>query len=238
MELERDGRATVMRPTPASRSGAAKGWIGSVEFLTVLPMAFVMNAGPQIVSAIFLATSQDARRNSVAFLLGVATASTAGTTLAFLAIEAFGSDDPRAQTSTNDPIDYIIIALLLFLVVRVYVRRNATEPPAWMGKLQSASPGFSFKLGLLLYSLMPTDIITMLSVGGHLALQDAPLWHALPFIGATVLLAGIPLLILLVMGERAKVVLPKMRNWMTTNAWIVNEVVIVFFLVISISGLQ
>lgn len=209
-----------------------------MDFLTVLPLAFVMNAGPQIVSAIFLATSQDARRNSVAFLLGVAIATTAGTTIALLLIEAFGSDDPSAQTSGNDPLDYVIIALLLFLVVRVYLRRNATEPPAWMGKLQSASAGFSFKLGLLLYSLMPTDIITMLSVGGYLALRDAPLWHALPFIGATVLLAGIPLIILLLLGARAEVILPKMRNWMTTNAWIVNEIVIVFFLAMSISGLE
>lgn len=209
-----------------------------MDFLTVLPLAFVMNAGPQIVSAIFLATSQNARRNSIAFLLGVMIATTAGTTIAFLLIEAFGSDDPSARTSENSPIDYVIIALLLFLVVRVYLRRNATEPPRWMGKLQSATPGFSFKLGLLLYSLMPTDIITMLSVGGHLALRDAPLWQALPFIGATVLLAATPLLVLLLMGERAEVVLPKMRNWMTTNAWVVNEVVIVFFLAISISGLE
>jgi hypothetical protein len=209
-----------------------------VGFLTVLPMAFVMNAGPQIVSSIFLATSQNARRNSLAFLLGVATAATAGTTLAFLVIEAFGSDEPSAQSSTNEPIDYVIIALLLLLVVRVYLRRNVTEPPAWMGKLQSATAGFSFRLGLLLYSLMPTDIITMVTVGGYLARQDLSLWHALPFLGATVLLAGIPLLILLLMGERAEVVLPKMRNWMTTNAWIVNEIVIVFFLVMSISGLE
>lgn len=209
-----------------------------MDFLTVLPLAFVMNAGPQIVSAIFLATSQNARRNSVAFLLGVATAATVGTGLTFLVIQAFGSDDPSAQTSTNNAIDYVIIALLLFLVVRVYLRRNATEPPAWMGKLQTATPGFSFKLGLMLYLLMPTDIITMLTVGGYLANQDAPLWHALPFIGATVLIAGIPLLILLLMGDRAEVILPKMRNWMTTNAWVVNEVVIVFFLAISISGLQ
>jgi len=209
-----------------------------VNFLTVLPLAFVMNAGPQIVSAIFLATSQNARRNSVAFLLGVATAATVGTGLTLLVIQAFGSDDPSTQTSTNNAIDYVIIALLLFLVVRVYLRRNVTEPPAWMGRLQTATPGFSFKLGLMLYLLMPTDIITMLTVGGYLATQDAPLWHALPFIGATVLIAGIPLLILLLMGDRAEVILPKMRNWMTTNAWVVNEVVIVFFLAISISGLQ
>jgi threonine/homoserine/homoserine lactone efflux protein len=212
--------------------------IGAVDFLTVLPLAFVMNAGPQIVSAIFLATSQNARRNSIAFLLGVTIATTAGTTIAFLLIEAFGSDDPSARTSENSPIDYAIIALLLFLVLRVYLRRNVTEPPGRMGKLQSATPRFSFKLGLLLYSLMPTDIITMLSVAGYLARRDAPLWQALPFIGATVLLAAIPLLILLLMGERAEIVLPKMRNWMTTNAWVVNEVVIVFFLVISISGLE
>ena len=209
-----------------------------MDFLTVLPLAFVMNAGPQIVSAIFLATSQNARRNSVAFLLGVTIVVTAGTGLTLLVIQAFGSDDPSAQTSTNNAIDYVIIALLVFLVVRIYLRRDATEPPAWMGKLQTATPSFSFKLGLMLYGLMPTDIVTMLTVGGWLATQDAPLWQALPFIGATVLLAGIPLLILLLMGDRAGVILPKMRNWMTTNAWIVNEVVIVFFLAVAISGLQ
>ncbi|MEX1124480.1 MAG: GAP family protein [Acidimicrobiia bacterium] len=209
-----------------------------MDFITVLPMAFVMNAGPQIVSAIFLATSQNARRNSIAFLLGVTTVATTGTILAFLVIEAFGSDDSTAEATANAPIDYVIIALLLFLVLRVYLRRHVTEPPAWMGKLQTATPGYSYKLGLLLYGLMPTDIITMFTVGGFLALHDAALRNAIPFIAATVLIASIPLLILLLMGERAEVILPKMRNWMTTNAWIVNEVVIVFFLVVAISGLE
>ena len=34
----------------------------------VLPMTFVMIAGPQILSAIFLATSENWRRNSVAYI--------------------------------------------------------------------------------------------------------------------------------------------------------------------------
>jgi small neutral amino acid transporter SnatA (MarC family) len=55
----------------------------SVSFLTVLPLAFVMVAGPQIISAILLATGHDARRNSLAFLLGAALAITAGTMLAY-----------------------------------------------------------------------------------------------------------------------------------------------------------
>jgi hypothetical protein len=210
---------------------------GELDFLTVLPLAVVMNAGPQMVSAIFLATSQNARRNSVSFLLGVTVATTAGTALARVVMDGFGSER-SGQSSANGPIDYVVIGLLLALVVWVYARRKITKPPAWMGRLQSASPRFSFKLGFLLYLLMPTDVITVFSVGGYLALREAPYWQAIPFIVLTVLIAGIPLGILLLLGDRADIILPKTRAWMTTNAWIVNEVVILFFLAMSISGLE
>jgi small neutral amino acid transporter SnatA (MarC family) len=52
-----------------------------VSLLTVLPLALVMIAGPQI-TAILLATGHDARRNSLAFLAGAALAITAGTMVA------------------------------------------------------------------------------------------------------------------------------------------------------------
>jgi small neutral amino acid transporter SnatA (MarC family) len=51
-----------------------------VSVLTVLPLAFVMIAGPQIITAVLLATGRDPRRNSLAFLTGAALAITAGTT--------------------------------------------------------------------------------------------------------------------------------------------------------------
>jgi len=206
------------------------------NFLTVLPLAFVMVAGPQLVSAIFLATSDRARANSVGYLLGVALATALGTTVVFVVASMFG-----IQRDSNDDgpglIDYAIIALLLVLVVRVYLRRNSTEPPAWMGKLQTATPRLSFKVGFLLFILMPTDIITMITVGTSLVREDRSLLEALPFLLTTVLLVAIPLLILLLLGERAQVILPKMRAWMNTNSWIVSEIVIVFFLVVTIVGL-
>ena len=46
--------------------------VGAVSFLTILPMAFVMIAGPQILSAIFFATSEDWTRNSLAYVGGAA----------------------------------------------------------------------------------------------------------------------------------------------------------------------
>lgn len=209
-----------------------------MNLLAVLPMAVVMVAGPQFVSAIFLATSAEPRRNSLAFLAGVATATITGVTLVYWAAGAFEGTGNRTSGGRGDALDYAIIALLLFLLVRVYLKRHDTEPPKWMGKLQSATPIFALKLGFLLFILMPTDIITMLTVGLYLARNDAPWWQALPFIFLTLLLAGAPLLALLLLGRRAEALLPKIRAWMNTNAWVVNELVIVFFLVMTISGLD
>jgi hypothetical protein len=61
--------------------------------------------------------------------------------------------------------------------------------------------------------------------------------HTLLFMALTVVLAGMPLLLLLALGHRADVVLPRLRDWMTTNSWIVNEIVIGLFLVISLNSL-
>lgn len=43
-----------------------------MTLVKVIPLAVVMIAGPQILSAIFLATSEDWRRNSAAFVGGAA----------------------------------------------------------------------------------------------------------------------------------------------------------------------
>jgi threonine/homoserine/homoserine lactone efflux protein len=209
-----------------------------VDLLAILPLAIVMVAGPQIISATLLATSQDARRNSLAFVAGVALAITLGTLVAywlFSLVETSAGADSESTVGTV--IDWLVIVLLLVLLVRVFARRKNTEPPKWMGRLQTADGRLSFRLGLLLFLVMPTDIITMLTVGGYLARRGDPWWNTVPFLLLTLLLAGLPLLILLLLGKRAQVLLPKLRDWMSTNSWVVSEAVIVFFLALTISGL-
>jgi hypothetical protein len=39
------------------------------------------------------------------------------------------------------------------------------------------------------------------------------------------------------MGKRAEAFLPKVRNWMNENSWVVNEFVIVFFIAMTINSL-
>jgi Sap, sulfolipid-1-addressing protein len=193
-------------------------------------MAVVMSAGPQIVTATFLATSQDAKRNSLAFLAGVAAATTIGVTVFFL----LGSRIAGKQDGGKDWLDWVIIGLLVILVIRVYVKRNETEPPKWMGRLQRADARFAATIGFLLYLLMPTDLIAMATVGAYLARQGEPWWHSLGFVILTLLIAGLPFIVLLAMGGRAETLLPSIREWMNANSWIVNEAVLLFFLAMAL----
>lgn len=193
-------------------------------------MAVVMSAGPQIVTATFLATSRDAKRNSLAFLGAVALATTIGVTIFFLV----GSNLAEPEDGGKNWLDWVIIGLLVLLVGRVYVKRDEAEPPKWMGRLEHADARFAAKIGFLLYFLMPTDVISMATVGAFIARQGEPWWHSLGFVVLTVAIAALPLIVLLLVGRRAESALPKIRDWMNENAWIVNEAVLLFFLAMSL----
>jgi len=203
-----------------------------VSFLTLLPLAFVMIAGPQILSAVFIATSEGWRRNSAAYVLGAALSITLVVTLAFLLL-----DRVSGGGDSNDTLYVIVLILLLAAMVHVFLTRKTAEPPKWMGKLQTASPRFCFRLGFLLLGFFPTDILTSVAVGSYLAAHGDPWWHYLPFVGLTLLILALPALLLLLFGRRAEAFLPKVRAWMNTNSWVVNEIVILLFVGLTISNL-
>ena len=198
----------------------------------VLPMTFVMIAGPQVLSAIFLATSENWRRNSVAYISGAALSITAIVSASYFLINGL------KDGGTSDEAVYVVILVLLVLVaIRTYIKREESQPPQWMGKLQGAEPKFSFKLGFLLLGVFPTDILTSVAVGQYLANHDSPWWHCAVFIGVTLFLLAIPLLGLLAFGERAQAAMPKARDWMNNNSWVVSEIVIGLFVVLTLNDI-
>jgi hypothetical protein len=64
-----------------------------------------------------------------------------------------------------------------------------------------------------------------------------PWWHLAVFVFVVLFLLAVPLLLAILLGRRADEVLPKVRNWMDRKAWIVSEVVIIFFLALTVAGL-
>ena len=85
--------------------------------------------------------------------------------------------------------------------------------------------------------MFPTDILTSVAVGSYLANQDEPWWHCLPFVALTLFLLALPLLMLLAFGDRAQAFLPKARDWMNDNSWVVSEIVIGLFIVLTANSL-
>ena len=201
-------------------------------FLTLLPLAFVMVAGPQILSAIFLATSDNWKGNSLAFISGAAISITIVTTAAYFLIHgASGSNRP-------DQWAYILVLVLLVLaMIHAFLGRKTSEPPKWMGKLETATPRFSFRLGFLLLGVFPSDLLTSIAIGSFLGNHGDAWWHVLPFIALTIFFLAIPSLMIVIFRQRAQALLPKMRQWMNDNSWVVNELVLLLFVVLTASNL-
>jgi hypothetical protein len=204
--------------------------------LQILPLAITMNAGPQIMSALIFVTAQKPLKLSAAFLAGVVIAVTGGVTLTFtlatLLSNGIPLGDPSNSGSLGNILQYLLVGLLVFLAIKSYVRRETTEPPRWLGTLQNAKPSTAFKTGLLLLSVFPSDFVILLTVGTNLAQNNARLLAALPFIALTILIAALPVLFYLLFRRRAQRAMPKVRDWMNANSWLVNIIVYVIFIVL------
>ena len=88
-----------------------------MSFLTVLPLAFVMIAGPQIISSFFLATSSEPVKNSFGYLAGAALSITTVVTIAYVVAQGAtsgGGGDSHGTAETV--IDWIVLVLVLQLL--------------------------------------------------------------------------------------------------------------------------
>ncbi|OMI34497.1 GAP family protein [Streptomyces sparsogenes] len=194
--------------------------------LQILPLAVTMMAGPQIVSAVILVTTPRPVRVSLAFLLGVAIATTVGVAITrgifALLGQVVAPGSPSDRGSAGTVVQIVLVALLIAAAVKAYVRRETAEPPKWLGSLMEAGPWRAFTIGFLVILCMPSDILVMLTVGASLEQHGEGLVAALPFIGLTVLVAALPLLVFLLLGRRARETMPRLREWLTSHSWVVT----------------
>ena len=83
--------------------------------------------------------------------------------------------------------------------------------------------------------MFPSDLVILVTVGVNLAQNNASLVGALPFMVATILIAALPVLSYLLFRHRAKRLMPKVRDWMNTNSWLVNIIVYAVFIVLILA---
>jgi hypothetical protein len=197
--------------------------------LQVLPLALIMVMGPQILTAIFLVTSEEPKRNSAAMLLGVVLAASLSFAIWF-GLEDLLNIAPSGGKSGPSTADYVVAGILALLGLRVFLTRGTAEVPSWMTTLQQAEPKRAFTLAFLLILAMPTDIVAVLSATHFLHNEHENLLHAWPVVAAATLLMALPILMYLALGRRAREAMPGIRDWLTGNSWLVNLIVIVYFI--------
>ncbi|ELZ00462.1 hypothetical protein C481_12469 [Natrialba asiatica DSM 12278] len=196
-----------------------------------------MIAGPQILSPIFLATSEQWRANSAAYVLGASLSISLVVVIAYLFGNRFGAGGGLLGASAKQLLYVLVLVFLLYAAVDTYRKRNVSKPPAWMGKLTNATPQLSLKLGFLLLGVFPTDIVTSVSVGTYLAANGDPVTDAAGFVLLTLFILAVPSLSVSLLGERAEAALPRVRNWMNENSWVISEAVILLFVALTLQNL-
>ena len=94
--------------------------------------------------------------------------------------------------------------------------------------------GGALRTGLPVIFFMPSDIIVMLTGATNLEQNGDSLGAAVPFVLLTPLIAALPLLGYLLFHRRAVHAMPKLRDWMNSNSWLVNIIVCVIFIILII----
>jgi hypothetical protein len=159
-----------------------------------------------------------------------------GVTVMFGLASVFGNSislgDSSDAKSVGNIIQYLLVGLLVVASIRSYMTRATSEPPRWLGAMQNAKPRTAFLAGLLLLSIFPSDFVVLMTVGINLAQSNSSLVAALPFVAATILIAAMPLISYLLFRRRAEVLMPKVRDWMNTNSWLVNIIVYIVFILL------
>jgi hypothetical protein len=197
--------------------------------LQILPLALIMVMGPQILTAIFLTTSKKPVPNSIAMIVGVVLAASISLLIWFGIVKAVGIK-PSGGESGPSTADYVVAGLLALAAIHTFRGRGTASVPKWMTALQEAEPKRAFGLAFLLILLMPTDIVAVISTSNWLHDNHLNVLHGWPLVAATTLLMALPFLAYVLLGQRAKRAMPGIRDWLTTNAWLVNIVVIVYFI--------
>ena len=132
------------------------------EQLQILPLALIMVMGPQILTAIFLVTSKEPVKNSVAMLIGVVVAASLSIAIWFGLVRG-----PRHQAAARapgraPPTTWSRACWRWRAFTSSSAARHASVPK-WMSALQKAEPKRALSLGFLLILLMPTDIVAVIS---------------------------------------------------------------------------
>ncbi len=199
-----------------------------------------------IIAVILMLFSARARVNGPMFLAGWAVA------LGVVSGVAYALSDTADAATSSGATDTIswgkIVFGVLFLLLAVRQWRSRPTPgadptmPKWMAGIDSFSPGKAFGLAFLLAGVNPKNLLLSVGAGTSVAALGISTGNAVVSLIVFVLLAsstiGVPVILYLTGGDKAKAQLDSMKGWLTVhNAAVMTVLFLVFGIDLIAKGL-
>ncbi len=210
----------------------------------VIPLAIGVALSPiPIIAVILMLFSKNARSTSLGFLtgwfLGVAVVATAVVFIADPAQQATGGE----ASPLSAVVRILLGLLLLFLAYRNWRKRpkpgEEVGMPKWMSSIDTMTAGRALGLGALLSGVNPKNLTLILAAGVAIAaagLSSAQTVTAL-IIFAVIACVSVtaPVIVYLVMGDKAAPMLNSWKAWLIHNNAAVMMVLLLVFGVVTLS---
>jgi threonine/homoserine/homoserine lactone efflux protein len=210
--------------------------------LQFIPLAVAAIAPGLLTIILVVLGTQDGLRKALAFFLGKYLVYIGwGILLLYLSekiSEAGGFEIPTAASA----VQLFLGVLLLVFAVRSLLGDDDPDapPPKWMTMLDKAGIGIFFGFGALMSVLQVRFVLLMIS--GAIMITEAGLAIGQSILALLILafcmvwMFAVPIIIYVVMGDRAKKMLDSMNEWLTRNQRWVNFVVLMMFGLILLSS--
>jgi hypothetical protein len=209
--------------------------------LQFIPLAVAAIAPVMIVAVILMLSSKGGLGKSVAFILGRILCYILWGVL-FIALAGKVASANSDETSTASlAIKTLLGGLLLVLAVKSYLGEDDPDapPPQWMLALDKANPGVLLGIGFVLSIVQMRFVLLMMA--GATSIAEAQLSPVQVVISLVVLILAmiwpqlLPIVLYVVMGDRAQAMLDTMNRWLARNQRMVNVVVLGLFGVVLLS---
>jgi threonine/homoserine/homoserine lactone efflux protein len=212
----------------------------------ILPLAVGVALSPiPIVAVVLILVTERARANAPAFVAGwLAGLAIVGAIVLAVAGGADANDggEPAKWASV---LELVLGVLLLLFALRRWRRRPTGDEPAtpkWMAAVDAFSPVKSFGMGVVLAALNPKNLVLAIAAGAAIAQtgiaggEQAVAYAVFAILGTVGI--GIPVVLYVVMGERSRQPLDRLKGWMSThNAAIMSVLLLVIGVKLIGSGI-
>lgn len=191
------------------------------ELAELIPLALVVTFSPlSVLPVVLVLRTARPKRAGLAYLVGWVSALTA-VTMAFVGVSRFLNEideTPRWASWLRIVIGAALIAVGAY---RWFTRHRSSRTPAWASTITGASPARAGLLGVVLAVANPKVAFICAAAGlsiGTAGMAADEVWFAgSSFVSTAAASVALPVLAVVVAGDRLREPLERLEKWMETN---------------------